>query len=84
MAEEIFTIQSNWITEKEAQWLETLMTSPEVYILDVDDNAPTGGDYKLPIIIQGNNYEVKTTMRDKIFNFVLNYKMAFPKNLQND
>lgn len=86
-AEEIFTIQSNWITDNEAKWLEELMTSPEVYIIGNDNDtlySSPSTAYKLPIIVTQNSYEVKTTMRDKMFNFVLSYKMAYNLNLQND
>jgi len=86
-AEEQYTIQSNWITDNEAKWLEELMTSPEVYIIGNDDEtlySSSSTAYKLPIIVTQNSYEVKTTMRDKMFNFVLTYKMAYNLNLQND
>jgi hypothetical protein len=86
-AEENYTIQSNWITDDEAKWLEELMTSPEVYIIGNDSEqfySQPSTAYKLPIIVTQNNYEVKTTMRDKMFNFILTYKMAYNTNLQND
>lgn len=86
-AEEQYTIQSNWITDNEAKWLEELMTSPEVYIIGNDNKTYYSGlstAYKLPIIITQNSYEVKTTMRNQMFNFVLSYKMAYNTNLQND
>ena len=44
-AEEVWTITSNWITEKDSIWLEELLTSPEVFILGNDDvlgGASTG------------------------------------------
>lgn len=86
-AEETFTIQSNWITDNEAKWLEELMTSPEVYIIGNDNETYYSGSstaYKLPIIVTQNSYEVKTTMRNQMFNFILTYKMAYNINLQND
>jgi len=86
-ADESFTLQSNWITEKDAIWLEELMTSPEVYILDYINGYPyndTRGAVKIPIIITNTSYEVKTTLRDKLFNISINYKLANPINLQND
>jgi|694.fasta_scaffold126107_2 hypothetical protein len=86
-AEDNYTIQSNWITDNEAKWLEELMTSPEVYIIGNDSEtyySQPSTAYKLPIVITGNSYEVKTTLRDKMFNFVLTYKMSFNTNLQND
>lgn len=43
----------------------------------------TTGD-KLPIIITDTNYEVKTHLRNQMFNLVLNYKLAYDINLQNE
>ena len=86
-AEETYVIQSNWITDNEAKWLEELMTSPEVYIIGNDSQefySQPSTAYKLPIVVTQNNYEVKTVMRNQMFNFVLTYKMAYNLNLQND
>lgn len=76
-AEARMTINSNWITENDATWLEELLTSPDVYVL-------TTNNTKLPIIITDNSYEVKTYLRNQVFNLVLNYKFAYDINLQNE
>jgi hypothetical protein len=76
-AEAKMTMNSNWITEADAEWLEELLTSPEVYLL-------TTNNTKLPIIITDNSYEVKTALRNQMFNLVLNYKFAYDINLQNE
>ena len=79
------TINSNWITEDDSIWLEELLTSPEVYVLGNTDTlggASTG--YKLPIIITDTTYEVKTAIRDRLFNLVVNFKYAYVTNLQNE
>jgi hypothetical protein len=76
-AEIKMTIVSNWITETDSLWLEELLTSPEVYLL------PTTG-VKLPIIITDNSYEVKTALRNQLFNLTLNYKFGYDLNLQNE
>lgn len=39
---------------------------------------------KLPIIITDNAYEVKTYLRNQMFNLSLNYKFGFDLNLQNE
>lgn len=84
-AEPKMTITSNWLTEKESQWLEELITSPEVYVLgnsSVLNTAATG--YKLPIVVTDTNYEVKTYLRNQVFNLQLNFKYAYDLNLQNE
>lgn len=69
------TIVSDWITEKESIWLEELLSSPEVFILS--------GTTKLPIIITDNSYEVKTVLRNSLFNLIINFKYSYGLNLQN-
>jgi hypothetical protein len=171
-AEVKMSLTSNWITEKESQWLEELLTSPEVYLMPntnvVYENAgpinltPPGTNYysfaiapgtynmqfdvyrgddlsingdsilidevsrtnttthyakkittdgiiefenrlnfdgdviirnlvitrttgdKLPIIITDTSYEVKTALRNQVFNLTLNYKFGYDLNLQNE
>lgn len=83
-AEPKMTITSNWITEKESAWLEELITSPEVYVLGNTSNLNTANTgYKLPIVVTDNNYEVKTYLRNQVFNLQLNFKYAYDLNLQN-
>jgi len=83
-AELKMTINSNWITEKESAWLEELITSPEVYVLGNSSNLNTAATgYKLPIVVTDNNYEVKTYLRNQVFNLQLNFKYAYDLNLQN-
>ena len=43
----------------------------------------TTGD-KLPIIVTDNTYEVKTYLRNQMFNLSLNYKFGYDLNLQNE
>ena len=84
-ADEKFTANSNWITETESEWLQELLTSPDVYVLgNTSAVGAASGGYKLPIIITDNSYEVKTAMRNQVFNLVLNYRMAYDLNLQNE
>lgn len=80
-----YTANSNWLTEKESIWLEELLTSPEVYILgNLYDDGDPANSYKQPIIITDNSYEVKTYMRNQMFNLILNYRLANDINLQNE
>lgn len=86
-ADESFTLNSNWITEAEAQWLEEMMTSPEIYILEFINGYVYNdirGAVRTPIVITNTSYEVKTALRDRLFNITINYKLANPINIQND
>lgn len=76
--EDNFSINTDWITEYDYNFLAELVTSPEVYIIDeVTLN-------KLPIIIIDTQYDYKTTLRDKLFNLNINFKFAFKTNLQTN
>ena len=86
-ADEQFLLNSNWITENDAIWLEELMTSPEVYILEFINGYAYNdirGAVRTPIVITNTSYEVKTYLRDKLFNIAITYKLANPLNIQND
>ena len=68
--QETMTVNSDWITDSEAVWLEELLTSPEVYELR------TNGD-SIPVIIDTTSQEVQKTINDKLFNISFNYSYAF-------
>ena len=54
----------------------------DIYIYNLVITRTTGD--KLPIIITDNSYEVKTALRNQLFNLVLNYKFGYDLNLQNE
>jgi len=72
-ATETFTISSDFLTDKVAEWLKELIVSTEVYIID-------NLGQKFPIIINDTSYQVKTRLNDKIFSVVINYRMAYQTN----
>lgn len=86
--EETYTIQSDWIRDYESAWLESLFTSPEVYLI-VNGKYVGGTQYTdftgryIPITILDTAYETRTYMRNQMFNVKLSYKFAIPTNLQN-
>jgi len=73
---ESYLLNSDWVSEYEAQWIEELFTSPEVYHV-------SNGE-KLPIIVNDNTYTVQTYLRNQIFNIQINYRYAYNINLQNE
>jgi hypothetical protein len=81
--EEEYTLNSNWITEIEFEWLSELIESTDVYILEkwIPDAEQTY--YPVPIMITDTSYEYKTAIRDKIFNLTINYKLANLKPSQS-
>lgn len=66
---QLFTANSDWITQAEADWLEQLFFSPQIFIQD--------GLNWLPIIILDANFRSKTNPRtQKNFQYVVNYTLA--------
>jgi hypothetical protein len=65
-----FVIQTNWISETEAEWLEELMTSPVVYL---EESATV---LKAVNIID-TSYETKYRQKDKVFNLSLTIELTY-------
>ena len=66
---ENFTVNSDWLTQADADWLETLFYSPDVYVQE--------GTEWLPIIITTTEFISRTNPRtQKNFQYVVNYTLA--------
>lgn len=66
---EQFTANSNWLTQEEADWLDGLFYSPNVYIQD--------GNNMLPVIITSNAFTSRTNPRtQKNFQYAITYTLA--------
>jgi hypothetical protein len=69
---EIFTANSDFLTQEEADWLQGLFYSPNVYIQE--------GSTMLPIVILDNNFVSKTNPRtQKNFQYQITYALANSK-----
>lgn len=67
--DKIGTINSDWVSEKEYNRLLEILQTPIVYMW-VDD-------YYLPITIEMESVDEKTTVNDKRFNLTLNYRITY-------
>lgn len=72
-----YSVQSDWVNQAESNWLEELVTSPEVYVINSDGTAS-------PIIIDDNSIEIKKTINDKLFAYSFNYHAANKLNGQRN
>lgn len=70
----IQVLNSNWITDGEAGWLEQLMTSPDVYM-------EVGSQLQAVNIVE-NTYTQKKTINDKLFNLTVTIEKSFLKHRQ--
>ena len=75
-ANEMWEASTDWISEGDYNYLQELITSNDVYVIDEVNG------YKLPINIEDTSYVQKTALRDKLFNLKITYRYAFDMNLQ--
>lgn len=69
------TINSDWINDEQAAWLEELFTSPAVYLERADNSL-------IAVNIQTNNYEIRKKANDKLINIQLSFTYAFDRYRQ--
>ena len=70
----IQTLNSNWITDLEATWLEQLLTSPDVY-MEV-------GTQLQAVNITDSSYLQKKVVNDQLFNLTVTIEKSFIKHRQ--
>ena len=75
-ANEMWEASTDWISESDYNYLQELITSNDVYVIDEVNG------YKLPINIEDTSYVQKTALRDRLFNLKITYRYAFDLNLQ--
>jgi len=68
-AEMSYMINTDWLTEYDYEFLQELITSPEVYRVE--------GTYSYPIVITDTSWVQKTRNTEVVFNLTLNYKDAY-------
>lgn len=75
-----FTCNTNWISESQYEYLSDMVESSDVYIF-----TPTLEQSlkPIPIIINDTSYELKTSIRDQIFNLTINYTIAYDNKMQS-
>lgn len=72
----MYSANTDWISESDYNFLQELVTSGDVYVID----EITGN--KLPINLEDTQYIQKTANREKIFNLTITYRYAYDLNLQ--
>lgn len=63
------TINSDWISESESEWLEQLVTSPDVYIYENSE--------LVSINITNSNYQTKYVASEQLFNLSVSFNYSF-------
>ena len=70
-----YVVNTDWISQYDQNWLEELLTSPEVYYINGTD--------RIPIFITDTSWVSKTYVRDNIFMATVAFKLAYPLNTQD-
>ena len=68
-------VTSNWCNDDEAEWMEDLLASPEVYIIQDDGVA-------LPVLVQETSIEIQKEVNKKMFNYTFNLETSYGINGQ--
>ena len=70
-------LTSGWITEEESTWLEELISSPDVYIIDNATGQLTS------VTVTDTQYDYKTLEYDQLFNLTVTLDFAFNRYRQS-
>jgi len=88
-SKEVITLQTDFITEEAAQWLEELFTSPDVFVLQEKSTDTTSGTitnllnkYVQPCVVMTSSYTRKTTANDKLKQYTIEIEMSHNKRIQ--
>lgn len=69
----VYMVTSDWMSNAEAEWMQELMMSININIID-DNGVAT------PVNIQEGSLDVKKTINDKLFNYTFNFETSSPIN----
>tara|TARA_R100000700_G_C3102529_1_gene98951 strand:- start:464 stop:715 length:252 start_codon:yes stop_codon:yes gene_type:complete len=78
-------LNTDYISESEAIWIEELFTSPEVYILNgyQEDTANAYiRRYIEPVVVKTSSYVRKTTANDKLLQYTLDIERSKERVIQ--
>jgi hypothetical protein len=80
-AQKSYIVSSDWVSQRDYEWLRELVSSPEVYLLE---EATTAANSKfLPIIITNTSWQQRTTIDNKLFSASVEFRMAYDENIYN-
>ncbi len=70
-----YELNSDWIGDATSTWLEELITSNEIYMIDSNGNAR-------PVQMVEGSQEIKKQINDKLFNYTYNFTSSYEINTQ--
>lgn len=77
IASDKLQLTSGWITEEESTWLEELVSSPDVYIVDNTSGNLTA------VTVTDTTYDYKTLEYDQLFNLTITLEYAHNRYRQS-
>lgn len=69
-------LTSGWLSEEQSTWLEELISSPDVYIMD-------SGGILTAVNVTDTNYDYKTLEYDQLFNLTVTLEFAYTRYRQS-
>ena len=84
-SKEQITINTDYITEEEGIFLESLVMSPEVYIInqnEVSDSTGLVNKYVEPVLLTNNSIQRKTRANDRLINHTFTIEKSKTTNTQ--
>ena len=75
IATDKITINSGWITEEQSTWLEQLVASPDVFLVDNTNNLTA-------IVVKTPSYDFKTLEMDTLFNLSIEVELSYNRYRQ--
>ena len=82
---ETIKVNTDYITESEAEWLQELFNSQQMYIVN-DYHFNTGVNninrFVEPVILTTSSYKVKTTINDKLIQYTFDFKRNADRRTQ--
>ena len=85
-AKERVTLNTDFVTESTATWLEELFTSPEVYIINefsTDGSEGYINKYVQPVTITSSTYTKQTRANDNLLQYTLEIERSKNRVIQN-
>ena len=86
-SKEVIEANTDFISEQEATALESLFTSPQVYMQRLADGDATTGfgiqeDTFVPVVVTENTYTKQTTSNDGLKQYVIQIEKSNPRRIQ--
>ncbi len=71
----VYELNSDWVTNEESEWMEELLKSININIIDSNGNA-------FPVLIQEGSVEIQKSINNRLMQYAFNFETAYTINGQ--